>query len=139
MKSSMAMLVMSPERRRSLEPNLEQLNVRVLLASNCQEARILLQDHPPVSVVITDVSLNDGNWCDVFRFLVDQGIHASVVVSSRLADERLWSEVLWRGAYDVLVEPYEADEVRRIVEGAVRAAGSSSPSGRRAPASASMN
>jgi DNA-binding NtrC family response regulator len=134
----MAMLVMSPERRRSLESNLEVLNVRLLLAGNCQEARILLQNHPPVSVVITDVSLSDGNWCDIFRFLVDNGIHASVVVSASLADERLWSEVLWRGAYDVLVEPFEADEVRRIVEGALRAA-TSSPGGAQAAASASLN
>ncbi|MEX2303964.1 MAG: response regulator [Bryobacterales bacterium] len=138
MKSSMAMLVMSPERRRTLEHNLEPLNVQVLLAGSCQEARILLQNNPPVSVVITDVSLNDGNWCDIFRFLVDKGIHASVVVSSQLADERLWSEVLWRGAYDVLVEPYEADEVRRIIEGALRAAGSRA-NGMQATASASMN
>lgn len=138
MKMSMAMVVMSPERRRSLERSLELLNVRVLLAGSCQEARILLKEHPPVSVVITDVSLIDGNWCDVFRYLVDNGIHASVVVSSRLADERLWSEVLWRGAYDVLVEPYEADEVRRIVEGALRAA-TSRPHGMQATASASMH
>jgi FixJ family two-component response regulator len=113
--------------------------MQILPAGSCHEARILLQDNPPVSVVITDVSLNDGNWCDVFRFLVDKGIHASVVVSARLADERLWSEVLWRGAYDVIVEPYEATEVRRIVEGASRAAGSSRPSGMQATASASMN
>jgi DNA-binding NtrC family response regulator len=129
---------MSPERRRSLKPNLESLNVRLLLAGSFQEARFLLDNNPLVSVVITDVSLNDGNWCDIFRYLVDNGIHASVVVSSRLPDERLWSEVLWRGAYDVLVEPYEADEVRRIVEGALRAATSASD-GAQAAASASMN
>ena len=138
MKPNMAMLVMSPERCRSLEPNLELLNVRVLLAESCQEARVLLENNPPVSVVITDVSLSDGNWSDIFRYLVDNGIHASVVVSSNLADERLWSEVLWRGAYDVLVEPYEPGEVRRIVEGALRAATSGS-GGTRAAASASMN
>jgi DNA-binding NtrC family response regulator len=134
----MAMLVMSPERRRWLEPNLELLNVQVLRAGSCQEARLLLKNNPPVSVVITDVSLSDGNWCDIFRYLVDNGFYASVVVSSRLADERLWSEVLWRGAYDVLVEPYEATEVRRIMEGALRAATTRSGSVA-AAASASMN
>jgi two-component system response regulator PilR (NtrC family) len=138
MKKSMALVVMSPERRRSLQHSLELLDLRVLPAGSCQEARILLKDHPPVSVVITDVSLIDGNWCDVFRFLVDHDVHASVVVSSRLADERLWSEVLWRGAYDVLVEPYEMDEVRRIVEGALRAV-ASRPNGKQATAAASMH
>jgi DNA-binding NtrC family response regulator len=137
MKMTMAMLVMSPERRRTLESNLESLNVQVLPASSCQEARVLLKNHPPVKIVITEVSLVDGNWCDVFRYLVDNDVHASVVVSSRLADERLWSEVLWRGAYDVLVEPYEADEVRRIVEGALRAV-AALPNGMRTAASASI-
>jgi DNA-binding NtrC family response regulator len=39
-----------------------------------------------------------------------------VVVSSRLGDHKLWIDVLEQGAYDVLVEPYECEEVRRIVE-----------------------
>ncbi len=138
MKMSMAMLVMTPERRRSLEGDLESLNVQVLSAGSCHEARTLLKDHPPVKVVITEVSLVDGNWCDVFRYLVDNDIHASVVVSSRLADERLWSEVLWRGAYDVLVEPYETEEVRRIVEGALRSV-AARPGSLRAAASAAVS
>jgi two-component system response regulator PilR (NtrC family) len=100
------------------------LAVEVLPAASCHEARTLLENHPPVDVVITDVSLTDGNWSDVFRCLIDAGVRASVVVTSRWADERLWSEVLWRGAYDLLVEPYEVDELRRIVEGALRAAAS---------------
>jgi FixJ family two-component response regulator len=74
-----------------------------------------------VELVISDLSLPDGNWCDVFRHLVDNGLHAAMVVVARQADERLWSEVLWRGAYDLLVEPFEDSDVRRVVEGAVRA------------------
>ncbi len=66
-------------------------------------------------MIITQLTLADGNWCDLFKYLVDRGSHASVVVSSPQADERLWSEVLWRGAYDLLVERTKA----------VRCAGSS--------------
>jgi FixJ family two-component response regulator len=44
-----------------------------------------------------------------------------LIVSSPQADEILWSEVLWRGAYDLLVEPYESDELRNTLEGALRA------------------
>ena len=73
-------------------------------------------------MIITQLTLADGNWCDLFKYLVDRGSHASVVVSSPQADERLWSEVLWRGAYDLLVEPYESGEVCRVVEGALRVA-----------------
>ena len=119
---SMALLVMSPERRRSLLSELELLHIEVLAVTCCQEARRVLETHPPIEIVITDLSLADGNWCDIFKYLVDNDIHASVVVSCPLADERLWSEVLWRGAYDMLVEPYNKQELRRIVEGALRAA-----------------
>jgi DNA-binding NtrC family response regulator len=100
---------------------LESLGVQAWPAETCQEARRLLENRPRVDVVISDLSLTDGNWCDVFKHLVDNDIHASMVVIARQADERLWSEVLWRGAYDLLVEPYEPAHVRRVLEGAVRA------------------
>ena len=38
-----------------------------------------------------------------------------LIVTSRLADERLWAEALNLGAWDVLAKPFEADEVIRIV------------------------
>ena len=116
-----ALVVMSRERRLPLLENLDRLTLSVLTAEDCREARALLQTRPPLEIVIIDVSLTDGNWCDIFKFLVDYGISASVVVASGFADERLWSEVLWRGAYDLLVEPYGREEVRRILEGALRA------------------
>jgi DNA-binding NtrC family response regulator len=121
MESSLALVVMPEERRRALLHSLESLKFEILLVENCTEARRLLQTAPPVQVVITQVSLADGNWCDVLRFLVDSGMEASVVVTSPQADENLWSEVLWRGAYDLLIEPFERDEVRRTMEGALRA------------------
>ena len=38
----------------------------------------------------------------------------NMIVTSRLADERLWAEVLNVGGYDLLVAPYDRDEVVRI-------------------------
>ncbi len=121
MKSVVALIVMPSERRSPLVKKLRGLHVDVLAVDNCQQARGLLQTHPPVDVVIAQVTLSDGNWCDVFKYLVDNDIHASLVVSSPQADEILWSEVLWRGAYDLLVEPYESQELRKTLEGALRA------------------
>ena len=119
---AMALVVMNQERRLPLLANLKKLNLDVLTVANCQEARDLLATGPPIEVIITDVTLRDGNWCDIFKYLADYDVQASVVVSSALADENLWSEILWRGAYDLLVEPYEDRELRRVVEGALRAA-----------------
>ena len=121
MRPVIALLVMSHERRSPLLKSLKLLDIEVLAVETCQQARALLQTHPPVDVVITQVTLPDGNWCDVFKYLVDNAVQASLVVSSPHADEILWSEVLWRGAYDLIVEPYQADELRKTLEGALRA------------------
>ena len=39
----------------------------------------------------------------------------SLVVTSRLADERLWAEVLNLGAYDLLARPFNKNELTRTV------------------------
>jgi DNA-binding response OmpR family regulator len=38
-----------------------------------------------------------------------------LILSSRLPDERIWSEALNLGAYDILAKPYDPAEVIRIV------------------------
>ncbi len=115
------LLVMCGERRTQLLEILESSDAHVLTVSSCREARRVLKTHPTIEVVIADLSHPDGNWCDILKCLVDSGISASIVVSAPYADARLWSEVLWRGAYDLLIEPYEATEVSRIIESAARA------------------
>jgi DNA-binding response OmpR family regulator len=40
------------------------------------------------------------------------------IVTSRLADERLWVEALNVGAYDVLVKPFHVAELKRVLESA---------------------
>ncbi len=121
-KSSRILLIMPPQKPRIvLLASLESLDSEVVIAENCRQARGLLQSDPPLDVVITHATLSDGNWCDVIANLVQSGSDASVIVTSAVADERMWSEVLWRGAYDILVQPYESFEVRRVIEGALRA------------------
>ena len=69
-------------------------------------------------------TLEDANWCDVLRGVVDYDPQASVVVvAPSSADEILWSEVMWRGVHDMLVEPFTKSEAQRILEGALRAGG----------------
>ncbi len=119
--STQLLLVMCAERRTQLLEILKSSNAHVLTVSSCREARRVLQTHPTVEVVIADVGHPDGNWCDILKHLVDNGIGAKLLVCPRIADERLWSEVLWRGGYDLVIEPYEATEVSRIIESAARA------------------
>jgi DNA-binding NtrC family response regulator len=39
----------------------------------------------------------------------------NLIVTSRLADDELWAEVLNLGGYDVLAQPFDPQEVYRIV------------------------
>jgi FixJ family two-component response regulator len=54
----------------------------------------------------------------VLQTVAQAGANIEVVVCSRLGDHKLWIDVLEQGAYDLLVEPYQHEEIRRIVEGA---------------------
>ena len=60
-------------------------------------------------VVICDRSLPDGDWKD----LLDKT--PRLIVTSCVADEVLWAEVLNLGGYDVLAQPFDELEVRRVV------------------------
>jgi DNA-binding NtrC family response regulator len=68
-------------------------------------------------VLLTDVAFQAGHWRDALRMAATLPGTALVVVS-RLADERLWIGALERGAYDLILWPFRADELRRVLENA---------------------
>ncbi len=114
-----ALVVMVSEQSRIFVSCLTRLVTRVLTASTCGEASDLLRSEPAVGLVLTGLVLPDGSWCDVLSRTRDLQPEAEVVVCARLADERLWTEVLGAGGFDVLAEPYQDLEVERIVARAV--------------------
>ena len=109
------MLVMARELRLPLLDVLESCGIEVLPVCDCNEARRMLEAQPPVQVVVTDTALPDGDW-RVLEIVVQGRANIEVVVCSRLDDHKLWLDVLEQGGYDVLVEPYRHEEVRRILE-----------------------
>jgi len=121
--ASTAVLVTPPgERRSRLVSQLGEMGVRARPVTRCREARELFSSGGSPDLVFTDVSLQDGNWASVLKGLVDARAPASLVICTSGADETLWSEAIWRGVHDLLVEPYQAKEFRFVVEGALRAA-----------------
>lgn len=74
----------------------------------------------PVQVVIAESDLPKWNWQKVLGDLRDLAFPPQLVVTSRTADEHLWAEVLNIGAYDVLAQPLDREEVRRVVAAASR-------------------
>jgi DNA-binding NtrC family response regulator len=68
-----------------------------------------------VSVVLCEHDLNPGTWMDLLAYVNEQPHPPCLIVTSRLADDRLWAEALNLGAWDVLAKPFEVSEVLRTV------------------------
>ncbi len=66
-------------------------------------------------VVLCGPDMPDGNWNTLFDKLCELAAPPAVIVVSRLADERLWVEVLNLGGYDVLMTPFDRSEVLRVL------------------------
>ena len=79
-----------------------------------QEAKLLIQCDVP-RVVVTESELPDGTWRDVLSSLDGVPNPPLLIVVSRLADERLWADVLNRCGFDVLAKPFARDEVNRVI------------------------
>lgn len=76
---------------------------------------LTLIDQLNAGVVISDSKLPDGNWHDMLAELRRKRHEPVLIVASRLADDRLWAEVLNLGGYDVLATPLRPPEVIRSV------------------------
>jgi DNA-binding response OmpR family regulator len=68
-----------------------------------------------VPIVICDCDLMPGAWRVMLEHISALPDPPLMIVTSRLADERLWAEALNLGAYDMLVKPFDAREVIRIL------------------------
>ena len=67
-------------------------------------------------VVMADSDLGDGQgWRDILSALDQDRGNTPLIVSSLLADDRLWAEVLNLGGYDLLRKPFEPEEVAHVV------------------------
>src|ERR1035441_5193025 len=56
----------------------------------------------------------DGNWEDLLKATARLPDPPNLIVFSRLADESLWARVLNLGGFDVLMTPFEPEEVLRV-------------------------
>jgi DNA-binding response OmpR family regulator len=123
-------LVVSPSMNHSLSGILEGGSCPLVVLHSPDCGRALPQlTASMISVVICDALLSDGSWKDLLAYIGQVGAPSVLVVTSRLADESLWAEVLNLGGYDVLAQPFDREEVTRVVRSAVRA--SSDPRRRR--------
>jgi DNA-binding NtrC family response regulator len=91
----------------------------LLKARDLVSALALLKEHE-VAVVLCERDLVPGTWIDVREHIKSLPNAPALIVSSRLADDRLWAEALNLGAWDVLAKPFDRTEVIRTVHSAWR-------------------
>lgn len=110
----------SQEDRHRLSEIFQHSRWHLDLSKCLNDARGLLNE-AHIGVVLTDCRLPDGGWQDVLHELQNRRKAAPpLIVVSRLADERLWAEVLNLCGYDVLATPFRADEVLWSISSAWR-------------------
>jgi DNA-binding response OmpR family regulator len=68
-----------------------------------------------IPILVCERQLLDATWKEVLAGLSHLPERPVLIVSSRLADEVFWAEALNLGAYDVLMKPFDATEVFRVV------------------------
>ena len=105
--------------RQQLTEIFDQHGWRILWARTRAEAEAVI-DSTPVEVVIAERDLPEGGWRELLLDLLARTEPPALVVTSRLADESLWAEVLNMGGYDVLAQPLDTEEVERVVSAARR-------------------
>jgi DNA-binding NtrC family response regulator len=86
---------------------------RVHRASTVEEGLAHLE-RVPLGVVICRADLIERPWQDLLQELEVFQPPPRLILASRLADNTLWAEALNLGAHDLLLMPFEPDEVSRV-------------------------
>jgi DNA-binding NtrC family response regulator len=105
----------SREESAALQGILEGDNWALHFARAFRETEAALRD-AAFGIVICSQRFQDGHgWKDVLKGVQELPAPPQLIVADRLADERLWAEVLNLGGYDLLMTPFNAEEVRQVV------------------------
>ena len=84
-------------------------------ARSLTSAKTKLRARNSIPVVLCERDLAPDSWRKMLEYLSHIDDPPLLVVTSRLADERLWAEALSLGVHDVLARPFDASEVTRIL------------------------
>lgn len=111
----------SPDDLNALRRVLLNREFNSIFVSDFQQARAAVQTWSSVDVLICSTRLSDGtSWKDVLDEIQAVPVPPQFIVADRLADERLWAEVLNLGGHDLLATPFDCMEVLYAVGMACR-------------------
>ena len=87
---------------------------KFVTAQSFSTAKRLLESQN-VFLVICERDSPPTTWIECLDYIQSLPTPPFLIVTSRLADERLWAEVLNLGGWDVLAKPFDDREVLRTV------------------------
>lgn len=99
---------------------LRSCRIRFQRARNCFETREVLRGPAAPGVVVTDLTLPDGDWTDILRAANTARAKTPVIVASRVPDIKLYLDVLDSGAHDFVVPPFSSSDLAYIIRTAIQ-------------------
>jgi DNA-binding NtrC family response regulator len=93
-----------------LESKFKEAHWKLSMAGTYREALAELSEKP-LPVVLSDRQLPDGSWKDVLSRLARMRDRPRLIVFCRDANDRLWTEVLNLGGFDLLATPFREEEL----------------------------
>jgi dihydropteroate synthase len=104
---SRVLIVCPPGRRfEALRALAAQLPAEIIHAKSCGAARAGLAIDPGPDVVLSAVTLEDGNWECVHRAMIEHSDEGNLIVACATKPGRLQDELAARGVGGPLQEPY---------------------------------
>lgn len=88
---------------------------QVLFAASSSSARQLLEREPAPLVIICDRDLPGEDWRYVVAVMASLSDAHCVLLASTVVDDYLWEEVIKHKGYDVVIKPFEAGQLGRLV------------------------
>jgi DNA-binding NtrC family response regulator len=98
----------------SLEPSATGHPWKLSVCSSSAAVLRLLRKNQ-VPVVLCDRDDDSQSWKIMLQKISNLPAPPYIIVTSRVADEHIWSEALNLGAYDVLATPFNRGEVARVL------------------------
>lgn len=119
MAPATALVVMRAKRQEALRSQLHTAGINLWFARDCEEARQVLRTHPEISVVLSDVTLPDGNWWCVHKELQQRTYDTELIVVLPRKGEDV-REILGHGAFAVIAPPFQRAEIVSLINTASR-------------------
>ncbi|MDA8308783.1 MAG: sigma-54 dependent transcriptional regulator [Deltaproteobacteria bacterium] len=107
--------------RRYLGISLSQEGYEVHTAQSGKEGLALLLEKE-VDIVVLDLHLPDSSGLDILRRIKNIDVDAVVIIITAYGDIGSAVEATKRGAYDYLTKPFEAEDVKTVINKALRVA-----------------